>query len=179
MTPVPTDLEPAVALHLVTACAALILGPVAIYRRRRDLLHRVLGYFWVTAMAVLALSSFWLEAAILPIAAGFGAIHLLSVWVLVQLVAGIRDAKARRIAAHRARFSALYWQGLTVAGTLTLLPGRTLNDALFAARPELGLWAVGFLLAGLLVVLFGRGLRAPPVPSGRGGPHLRAGSGNP
>jgi uncharacterized membrane protein len=161
--------EPALFLHLMAALVALGLGPFAIYRRRRDRLHRGLGHGWVAAMALTALSSFGLPAALMPIALGFGAIHLLSVWVLVQLSLGVRDARAGRIPAHRARMVGLYWQALGVAGLLTLLPGRMLNAALFGARPEIGLWVVAALGAALLPVVFGRVLRAPRAPDGRPG----------
>lgn len=157
-------LPPALTLHLGTALVALALGPLALYRRRRDGLHRGLGYVWVLAMALTALSSFALEAALLPIALGFGAIHLLSVWVLLQLALGIRDARGRRIAAHRARMAGLYWQGLAVAGLLTLLPGRTLNEMLFGSRSDLGLWAVAALGAVVLWVNLRGRLGAPAVP---------------
>jgi uncharacterized membrane protein len=161
------DLDPAIAIHLVTATAALLLGPFAIYRRRRDLSHRVIGYTWVMAIVTAALSSFALDAAILHFAFGFGAIHLLALWVLVQVTLGVRDARRGRIAQHRGRMAGLYWQGLTVAGLLTLLPGRILNDVLFAARPEIGIWVILGFGAGLLWAMLRGGLSAPGLPEAR------------
>jgi uncharacterized membrane protein len=136
------SLPPALVVHILAASLAIGLGPFAIYRRRRDAWHKALGYAWVLAIAVTALSSFLLEAVILPLAFGIGAIHLLSVWALWTIWFGVQDARAGRIASHRARMAGLYWQGLTVAGVLTLLPGRVLNEVFFAARPELGVLVV-------------------------------------
>jgi uncharacterized membrane protein len=157
-------LDPAIVVHLVAAMLAMILGPLAIYRKRRDRLHRVLGYAWVAAIALTAVSSFALHAVVLHFAFGFGAIHLLAVWALWTIWAGVQDARAGRIAPHRARMAGLYWQGLTVAGLLTLLPGRVLNDFLFATRPEIGLWVILGFGAGLLWINLRSGLTAPSVP---------------
>lgn len=153
LSPFLSDLPPAIALHLVAALLALGLGPVAIYRRRRDRLHKVAGYAWVSSMAVLAGGSFWIEAGILPLLAGFGPIHLLSVFVLVVLARGVAAARRGDIRRHRAEMHSLYWTGLWVAGLFTLLPGRILNRLVFADVPEAGYVAILTLGAGVVWVI--------------------------
>ena len=142
-----SDLPLALHLHLWAALVALLLGPIALYRRRRDIWHRVAGYCWVAVMALAAASAFWLEAAVLPLAGGFGAIHLLSLVVLHGLWRGVSAARAGDAAAHASWMRGLYWQALIVAGALTLLPGRTLNRLFFPETP-----AAGFLVI-LLIAL--------------------------
>jgi uncharacterized membrane protein len=139
------DLSPAVHLHLWPALVALALGPVALYRRRRDIWHKTAGYLWVCAMALVALSAFWIEAGVLPIAFGFGPIHALSLLVLYGLWRGVSAARARDMDAHTGWMRGLYWQALIIAGTLTLLPGRTLNTLLFPGHPSAGLVVVAAL----------------------------------
>lgn len=156
-----------IVFHVATACIALVVGPFAIYRRRRDRLHRGLGYVWVLAIAMTALSSFLIEASVLPIAFGMGAIHLLSIWALWTIWFGVQDARAGRIAAHRARMAGLYWQGLSIAGVLTFLPGRALNAALFGDAPYVGLWVIGVGLAALLWVNLRSTRQAPDAPARR------------
>jgi uncharacterized membrane protein len=151
-----TDLPPVLQLHLWPAVLALCLGPVALYRRRRDIWHKLAGYVWVCAMALVAGGSFWLEAAVLPIAFGYGPIHLLSLVVLVGLWRGVAAARAGDIARHRAEMRGLYWHALAIAGLFTLLPGRLLNAALFGAQPELGYVAIGLIGTALVA----RALRA-------------------
>jgi uncharacterized membrane protein len=141
----PLDL----ALHLWAALLAVLLGPVALYRRRRDRRHKVAGYAWVVAMALVALSSFSLTAGILPVVAGFGLIHLLSVWVLWQLWRGVDAARSGQLRRHKATMRGLYWGGLMVAGIFTLLPGRVLNEVLFAETPEAGYVAIALGAAAL------------------------------
>lgn len=155
------------ALHIAAASVALFVGPLAIYRKRRDARHKMLGYVWVVAIAVTALSSFLLSAAILPIAFGLGPIHLLSIWALWTIWFGVRDARAGRMAAHRARMAGLYWQGLTLAGLFTLLPGRIINDFLFGANPQTGLWMILGLGAGLLWINLHGSLKAPSAAEQR------------
>lgn len=137
-------------LHLRAAILAIVLGPVALYRRRRDVWHRIAGYTRVGAMALVAGGSFWLEPEVLPIAFGFGAIHLLSVIVLVGLLRGAAAARAGDAESHSAWMRGLYWHSLIVAGTLTLLPGRTLNTLLFPGTPQAGLVAIAVIAGALL-----------------------------
>lgn len=146
------ELSPSVALHLGAAMGAVVLGPFALFRQRRDIWHRSLGYCWVLSMATLALGSFWIKAHIFPIVAGFGPIHLLSAAVLWYLWRAVGDARAGRVAAHSRAMRSLYWQALCLAGLFTIFPGRTLNRALFPDRPQDGLWVIG----GVLSMVIGR-----------------------
>lgn len=143
------DLPLAIHLHLWPALLALGLGPVALYRKRRDTLHKLAGYTWVAAMALVAGGSFWLEAAVLPLGFGFGPIHVLSVVVLHGLVRGVLAARSGDIAAHEGWMRGLYWQALIIAGMFTLLPGRTLNTLLFPGQPSAGFVAIGVIVGGL------------------------------
>ncbi|MEM7724142.1 MAG: DUF2306 domain-containing protein [Pseudomonadota bacterium] len=143
-----TDLPPAIGVHLIAALLAIGLGPVAIYRRRRDLWHKSVGYIWVMSMTLTAISAFWIAADVLPLVAAFGPIHLLSVWVLYQLARALSEARGGHIARHSVRMHGLYWTGLMGAGLLTLLPGRTLNRAIFPQMPEL---AYGVIAGGMVL----------------------------
>lgn len=166
MISIPTlqTLPADVAVHLVAAVCAIALGPVALYRRRRDVWHKITGYAWVTAMAVTAGSALWLHAQVLPIIAGFGPIHLLSIWVLYILYRGVQAARLGKIADHQSQMRGLYWTGLIVTGLLTFLPGRTLNRVFFPQTPELAylLIASGVGLIGIVV------MRRAAVRMGRG-----------
>lgn len=135
-------------IHVAAAIAALLLGPVVLLRSRRDALHRLLGRCWVGLMLVVALSSFGIWRG--GVVGNFSVIHALSVLVLLSLWSGIRAARAGQIKAHQTTFRSLYVYGLIVPGLFTLVPGRMMNDTLFAAMPKLA-WVV--IVAGLLVVV--------------------------
>ncbi len=73
---------PIVQTHIGAAVCAVGVGPLAVFRRRRDGWHKLLGYFWVMAMATLAVTSFFITG-LRP--GQFSAIHLLSIWFLSVL----------------------------------------------------------------------------------------------
>src|SRR5918994_1161638 len=50
--------------HVIAALFVLAIGPVQIFRRRRDRIHRTMGYLWVAAMYYVCFSSFWMVSAI-------------------------------------------------------------------------------------------------------------------
>ena len=68
---------------LAAALVAHFLGPFALDRARRDRLHKVLGYTWVLAMAITALSSFFIHS--FPVIGPFSPIHLLALFALWSL----------------------------------------------------------------------------------------------
>lgn len=148
-----TDASPVVQLHTVAALVALIIGPVALYRARRDRWHRRLGYVWVGMMVFVAGSGFFIQT--LAVVGPFSPIHVLSALALWSLWSGTRAAIRKDIARHQATFRSLYWYGVIVAGLFTFWPGRTLNQVFFAADPSLGWVVIGL---GAAVVL-GRALR--------------------
>ncbi len=129
-----------IQLHVLAAVAAILLGPVALLRRSRDRLHRLAGRLWVMAMALTALSSFWIHGY--QLLWGLSPIHLLSGLVLVSLVAGVRAIRAGRRSEHATTMRALYIWGIGVPGLFTLLPGRLMSETLFPAAPLTGFLAV-------------------------------------
>ncbi|MFW2542531.1 DUF2306 domain-containing protein [Primorskyibacter sp. 2E107] len=137
-----------IQIHAAAATLSLVLGPVALLRKRRDRVHRLTGYTWVMAMALTALSSFGIH--------GFGIIgplsplHLLAVLVLFSLWQGMRYILAGNVAGHRATMQGLYWRGVVVAGLFNFLPGRTVSRMVLPDAQEAGYWVIAF---GLLVLL--------------------------
>ena len=57
-----SDAPLAVQCHIGFALPALVLGPIALLRHRRDLVHRLVGRAWVVAMLGLSLSSFFVHS---------------------------------------------------------------------------------------------------------------------
>lgn len=144
---------PVLHAHLAAAALAVLATPAAILRRSRDRVHKIAGYVWVAAMAALALTGLAIPAGVGPAVLGhFGAIHLLSVYVLWGLWKAVSAARAGRVAAHRGHVLGLSFGALGVAGLLTLLPGRSLNAAFFPATPQAGWLAIAVGLAMLAVL---------------------------
>ncbi|MEP5730593.1 MAG: DUF2306 domain-containing protein [Sulfitobacter sp.] len=116
--------SPVIQLHTAFALAAVLLT-FAIFRLERGTrIHKTLGRIWVLSMALVALSSFWISE--IQILGRFSPIHLLSVFVLVQLFFAVRAARRGDIQRHRRIMRGMVWGALVVAGAFTFLPGRTM-----------------------------------------------------
>ena len=89
--------------------------------------HKMLGYIWVSAMVVICVTSFSIKE-VMPTGmfGGYSPIHLLSIFVLVQLARGIYFAKIKDIKRHRQCMLYTYIGGLVIAGIFTFMPGRLL-----------------------------------------------------
>jgi uncharacterized membrane protein len=118
---------------LAAALYVVIIAPIAVFRPRRYIAHKILGFIWVLAMGLLAGSSFAITEN-----GRFSLIHLLSCLVLVSLVRGLRSIRQRLIVAHARHMRALYLQALLGAGGGTFLPDHSTSRLLFSQNPWLG-----------------------------------------
>ena len=144
---------PHIQLHAIAALLALLLGPIALYRTRRDRLHKVLGHVWMLAMLTAALSSFAISS--FGVIGPVSPIHLLSVLALWSLWRGLVTIRAGQVAAHRATLRNLYWRGVIVAALFNFLPtGRVVNRMVFPDSPQLGWVVIGAGLALLVAQAF-------------------------
>jgi uncharacterized membrane protein len=99
-------MTPVITLHLTTALAALLLGPLVIWARlgttgsplaqRWHQVHRVLGLTWVVLMVITALSALFIRSG-LPKLAGFSPIHLLVPFTLYSLYSAFRYLRRGQI----------------------------------------------------------------------------------
>ena len=137
---------PIVQIHIGSAVFAVGVGPLAVFRRRRDGWHKLLGYFWVLALATLAVTSFFITG-LRP--GQFSAIHLLLILVLVSLARGLWLIRQRRIRAHAIQMQALYLQALLGAGLFTFVPGRMMSRVLFSQTPTLGFGCAVFVFGAV------------------------------
>jgi uncharacterized membrane protein len=158
------DAPALIQLHVAAALLSVVLGPVAILRRSRDILHRVVGRVWVVSMAITAGSSFWISEN--PMIGPFSVIHILSVITLFGLVGAVHAIRAGDVARHGAIMRALYAQALMLAGAFTFLPGRWMSEAVFPGAPWPGLAAM-LAVATVAVWLLWRDGRTNPLPFAR------------
>jgi uncharacterized membrane protein len=140
-----------IQLHAAAAVFAVLAGPFVIYGRKSRL-HKVLGYLWVLAMAVTAISSFWITN--FGVIGPLSPIHGLSVLALWSLFQGLRHIFRGNITAHQTTMRSLYWTGLMVAGLFTFLPGRIVNRSLFPEIPEAGYLVIALGGAALATYLY-------------------------
>lgn len=122
--------DPVVFLHLAGALTALALGAVLLWRRKGTPSHRALGWVWVGAMGTAVVSSAFIRSTFPFSLFGFSPIHLLTVFVAIQLPRGVWYARQGRVEAHRKTMRGMYIGGCVVAGLFTLMPGRFLGQQL-------------------------------------------------
>lgn len=138
---------PVITLHALAALYLLLLGPVQILRRRRDLAHRVLGATWVAGIVVTCVTSFWI------VPDGFTWLHGLSIWTLVCMVAALLGIRTGNVKVHRGFMIGSYLGTLTAFAFAALVPAR-LIPRLLASEPVVALGTaagVGVVVAILAV----------------------------
>jgi len=114
--------------HLATILVALAFTPVMLLRRRGDRPHRLLGTIWVVAMMATAFISLFVR---LSHPGHFSFIHLISVYVLIQVPLLWRDARRHNIASHRGSIRGVVTGALLIAGFFTFPFHRLLGTWLF------------------------------------------------
>ncbi|MBC6438197.1 MAG: DUF2306 domain-containing protein [Rhodobacteraceae bacterium] len=135
-----------VQFHVLVALPALLIGPFALFRPRRDKLHWQLGSVWLICITALAVSGLMIESEI-PILWHFGPIHLLSIFALRGVVEGLWRIRRGQITKHRQAMRELWFGAMGSAGLFTLLPGRMMNEMVFGAPSD-----TGWLIIGLGVI---------------------------
>jgi len=141
-----------IQIHVASAICAVILGPIALLRRSRDIWHRRFGKAWVVVMFMTAASSFAISE--FRVFGPFGPIHVLSCLTIYGLWQGVNAARGGNIARHQAEMRNLYFWAIGIAGIFTFLPGRRMNRAFFESAPQLGFGLVLVLISGGLAVYF-------------------------
>ncbi|MCA4132456.1 DUF2306 domain-containing protein [Arthrobacter sp. M4] len=154
--------------HVAAALFALAIGPVQIFRRRRDRIHRTVGYLWVGAMYYVCFSSFGIVSA-----GHFTWLHGLSAFTIVTVTLGLISAMRRNIRSHLGNMVGSY-VGIAIAfGFAVGVPSRSIPQ-LLASDPGTAIFVAALVLlsvAALYVSLF-RGNSKMPAPrqaaAGRG-----------
>ena len=116
------------AIHLAAVVPAIAIGVAQLVAEKGTRPHKVLGWIWVLAMLVAAISSFWIME--IRKGAGWSVIHLLSLWVLIALSLALWHIRRGNVRAHK-RFMVGTLIGLAAAGIGALMPGRFLAQLVF------------------------------------------------
>lgn len=118
--------SPAIQVHVAAAVTALVVGSVQLLRPKGRTVHILLGWTWVVAMAVVAVSSLFITQ-LNP--GHFSPIHAFTAWTLIALPMGVAAILVRGNAkAHGRTMAGLFLGGLIIAGAFTFLPGRLMWD---------------------------------------------------
>lgn len=145
------DLPFIIQLHTGAAILALLIGPFALWRARRDRLHRVAGAAWIVLMLVVATSAWFIHTV--KVIGPFSPIHLFAVLTYWSLFVALRHVRAGRYQEHGTAMRLLYLQALGIAGVFTLLPGRTMSRMIFGDQVAINLTVMTVIAVGLVALL--------------------------
>ena len=123
------DAAPAIQLHAFAAMTAFALGVVQLSAPKGTLPHRTIGWIWVTLMAVVGVSSFWIHQ--LRLWGPWSPIHLVSIFTLALLPLAVWAAHRHAVDRHRRAMTGLFFGALVIAGLFTLMPGRIMHKVVF------------------------------------------------
>lgn len=115
-------------IHLTSIVVALALTPVMLLRPRGDRRHRTIGWIWAGAMLLTALISFTIRGIG---HGGFSFIHLLSLWVVIQVPLLVSAARKHDVRRHRSGVRGMVTGALLIAGFFTFPFDRLLGHWLF------------------------------------------------
>jgi uncharacterized membrane protein len=132
--------------HVLAALFVLAIGPLQILRRRRDRIHRTIGYLWVSAMYYVCFSSFGIVSD-----GHFSWLHGLSAFTIVTVTLGLVGAIRGNIAAHLGNMIGSYI-GIAVAFVFAVtVPGRAIPE-LLATDPASVTFVCGLVVLSTVVI---------------------------
>ena len=120
----------AIQIHVIAVALAIVLMPLQLVLMRGGYAHRMVGRVWMIAMAVTALSSFFIST--LKWVGPFSPLHVLSIVSLVSLGIAWHAARRGDYTTHMWTVLSLVIFAPVGAGIFTLLPGRIMHAVLFA-----------------------------------------------
>jgi uncharacterized membrane protein len=118
-----------VQLHLCFAVLALALGAVQLAGRKGGHLHRVVGWFWVSMMAIVTIASLFIMSAN---PGRWSWIHITTLVHGTTLALAVVFAVRRNIKWHARLMTFTYVSGLVGALLLAFIPDRLMWQIFFA-----------------------------------------------
>jgi uncharacterized membrane protein len=123
------DAAQPIPLHAFAAMAAFVLGIVQFAAPKGTLPHRTVGWIWVGLMAVVAISSFWIQE--IRLWGPWSPIHLLSIFTPIMLVLAVWYARRHNVRGHKITMISIFCGALVIAGIFTFVPGRVMHAVAF------------------------------------------------
>lgn len=123
-------------VHLASILVATGLTPVMLLRRKGDGRHRKLGYVWVGAMLLTAITSLFFNTGVNGgwgvFTGDFSFIHILSVFVLLMVPVIVARARRHDRSGHESAVRGMVIGALLVAGFFTFPFNRLLGHWLLS-----------------------------------------------
>jgi uncharacterized membrane protein len=126
------EFTPAIIVHFMIATFALAMGMLIFANRKGTPGHKLMGKLWVTMIAAVALSSFFIHTLNRSEQFwGLSWMHLFSVYTLSQIGLAIWHIRHGRGHQHGRAMKRAYITGLAISIFFTLLPSGLLHKLVF------------------------------------------------
>lgn len=112
---------PVILVHLAFGLLALLVGAILMAGRKGARMHRILGWGWVLAVGIVAITSLFIRV-VNP--GHFSFIHILSGYVIIALPLAVAAARRHDVERHRRTMTGMFFGGFAVNLLFVLLPGR-------------------------------------------------------
>ena len=121
-----------VVVHLCAAIASALFGAIIFLNRKGTRFHKTLGWSFVVAMTVTAVSAVFIRRTEgIPNIAGFTPIHLFVVLTAIGLPRALMRIRKGNVRGHASSMISLYVGAILIAGVLAYLPGRLMYALVF------------------------------------------------
>lgn len=117
-----------IQIHVAAAVLALVVGAVIILLPKGTGFHRTLGWSWVAAMIVVAVTS---VVMIVDTRTGINPLHVFTALTVISLWAALTGIRRGDVRRHAGSMIGLYIGGLIIAGFFAFIPGRLMWQAVF------------------------------------------------
>ena len=129
------DISLNILAHAGAALVAACLGATVIAARKGTPLHKLLGWLWVACLVIVSVTAAFIQT-LNP--GGFSLLHLLipvTLGALALAIWSIRRFKRTGLNGYRHTHASamicVFAGGLLIAGSLALLPGRSMHTLIF------------------------------------------------
>ncbi|MCA6225185.1 MAG: DUF2306 domain-containing protein, partial [Phenylobacterium sp.] len=112
---------PVILVHLAFGLLALMVGAILMAGRKGARMHRILGWGWVLAVGIVAITSLFIRV-VNP--GHFSFIHILSGYVIIALPLAVAAARRHDVERYRRTMTGMFFGGFAVNLLFVLLPGR-------------------------------------------------------
>ncbi len=119
-----------IQVHVAGALSAFFIGLVLLCAPKGFRLHKTLGWSWIVAMSVTAISSFFITGLM---GSSYSPIHALSAWTMIGLPFGVAAVRRKDVRKHRQTMTGMYVGAMVIAGLFSFLPGRLMWEIFFTA----------------------------------------------
>ena len=125
------EASPIIMVHAFAAFAAIALGATQLMLPKGSPRHKAIGSVWAGLMCLIAVSSLFIHT--IRTWGPFSPIHLLSVFVLINLPYRAWLAYHGQMRGHGKHMAYNFAFALIVAGFFTFAPGRIMHAVLFGS----------------------------------------------